>query len=95
MRPSNILNLITAYDKNSYETLRSEAKIARVHSLALEVRYKQITVDTKYKLKLVGYDDQGNRFSTLDGFQFDWKIERGSEIVHIVQAKDTNSAQIT
>jgi len=68
MRPSNILNLITAYDKNSYETLRSEAKIAKVHRLAIEVRYRQITVNTNYKLKLIGYDEQGNKFSTLDGF---------------------------
>ena len=83
MRPSNILNLITAYDKSkykllisnliefytdSYETLRSEAKIAKVHRLAIEVRYRQITVNTNYKLKLIGYDEQGNKFSTLDGF---------------------------
>ena len=52
MRPSNIQNLITAYDKSkspfnliefyldSYETLRSEAKVAKVHSLAIEVRYR-------------------------------------------------------
>lgn len=40
-------------------------------------------------LKVVGFDDDQNVFSSLDGLRFDWQIEEGKDVVRKFQSIDT------
>ena len=43
---------------------------------------------------MVGYDDDDNIFSSMDGFQFDWSITEGNDIVKKFSAPDTGSRNL-
>lgn len=37
---------------------------------------------------LQAYDEEGNIFNSLDGFRFEWNIEKGNDIVKIITIKE-------
>ena len=39
----------------------------------------------------MGYDDDDNIFSSMDGFRFDWSIAEGTDIIKKFSAPDTGS----
>jgi hypothetical protein len=86
---SNSLVQVTAKDKTSGDILRCEAKVGVVERLEIRVRYRQIYVDNNFRLTVLGYDADGNVFTTLDGFLFDWRIEHGTEYAAHVAVPET------
>lgn len=42
----------------------------------------------------MGYDDEDNIFSSMDGFQFDWSITEGNDIIKKFSAPDTGSRNL-
>ena len=46
---------------------------------------------SNWHLTVVGYDDEDNIFSTMDGFRFDWSITEGADIIKKFAAADTGS----
>ena len=43
---------------------------------------------------VVGYDDEDNIFSSMDGFRFDWSIVEGQDIIKKFSAPDTGSRNL-
>ena len=43
---------------------------------------------------MVGFDDDDNIFSSMDGFSFDWTIKSGTDIIKKFQAQDTGSRRL-
>ena len=43
---------------------------------------------------VVGYDDEDNIFSSMDGFHFDWSITDGKDILKKFSAPDTGSRNL-
>lgn len=50
-------------------------------------------MNSNQHLTVVGYDDDDNIFSSMDGFRFDWAITEGNDIVKRYSAPDTGSKQ--
>ena len=48
-------------------------------------------MNSNQHLTVVGYDDDDNIFSSMDGFHFDWVIKDGTDIVKRFSAPDTGS----
>lgn len=84
-RESKTLIWITAKDKNSGQILESQAQIAMLNRLAININYRHLYINDKKHIDVVAYDDQGNIFSGLDGFRFDWTIITGQEHLKIIQ----------
>ena len=42
-------------------------------------------------MRVAGYDDEGNIFSSLEGLAFDWEITKGSDVVKRLAMPDTGS----
>lgn len=61
--------------------------------LDIFTRSKQFSVNSNQHLTVVGYDDDDNIFSSMDGFRFDWTITEGNDIVKRFSAPDTGSKQ--
>jgi hypothetical protein len=36
----------------------------------------------------MGYDDEGNTFSSLEGLEFEWKVIKGSELITVTHVED-------
>lgn len=83
-RESKTLIWITARDKSSGQVLESQAKIGLLASIAVNINYRHLYINDKKHIDVVAYDDQGNIFSGLDGFRFDWKITSGPEHIKFI-----------
>lgn len=59
--------------------------------LDIFTRSKQFSVNSNHHLTVVGYDDDDNIFSSMDGFSFDWTITEGTDVVKKFSAPDTGS----
>jgi len=71
-RESKTLVWIKARDKASGQVLESQAKVSAIDYLAININYRHLYVNDKKTIDVVGYDDEGNIFSGMDGFRFDW-----------------------
>ena len=81
LRETKSIILITAKDANSGTVLKCSAKVGLVHRLDITTRSKQFSVNSNQHIGVVGYDDEENSFSSMDGFSFDWKITDGKDII--------------
>jgi len=75
---------LTAKDKRSGQALTAEITVGKVAKLEIFSRFRQIPKGDRQQLQVRAYDDEGNVFSTLDGFHFDWtEVSGGSRIIRI------------
>jgi len=65
--------------------LESQAKIGLIDRLAININYRHLYINDKKHIDVVAYDDEGNIFSGLDGFRFDWSIVTGTEHLKLIQ----------
>lgn len=48
-------------------------------------------MNSNQNIEVVGYDDEGNNFSSMDGFSFDWRITDGADVIKKFAALDTGT----
>lgn len=87
-RDSKTLVSIKATDISSKLVLESQAKVGELASLAINMHYRHLYVNDKKHLDIVGFDDQGSIFSSLDGFRFDVTILEGQKHIKMTQKPD-------
>jgi hypothetical protein len=59
-------------------------KLGKIDRIAINVNYKHFYVNDKKHVDLVAFDDEGNIFSGLEGFRFDWSIQSGAQHMKII-----------
>ena len=42
-------------------------------------------------IRVAGFDDEGNIFSSLEGLEFDWTITKGNDVIRKMTNPDTGS----
>lgn len=98
-RESKNLIQIKAKDRSSGQVLESLAKIGQIDHLAIHTQYRFLYINDKKHIDVVAYDDQGNLFSGLEGFRFDWTVKSGSQHLKFIKKpegiKQTKSADGT
>ena len=88
-RESKTIVWITAKDKSSGQVLETQAKIGIIDRLAININYKHLYINDKKHIDVVAYDDEGNIFSGLDGFLFDWSIASGVDFIKVIQRPES------
>ena len=63
------------------QTLIAEVKVAKIDRLEIFSRFRQINNGDKQHIEVRAYDDEGNQFSSLEGFKFEWTVLGGHENV--------------
>lgn len=64
-----MLNVIETND-----VLRVESRVAKIHRVEILTKLRTIDVGDVEILEVLGYDQEGNVFSTLEGVRFEWSI---------------------
>ncbi|KAF9424571.1 hypothetical protein HW555_000382 [Spodoptera exigua] len=89
--------IILAEEVNSGEILRGDVDIDKIRSLkVMSTTWNLFLEEAPEAFEVVAYDDQGNKFSTLEGISFTWSIENlGSNVgedplVTLVRWRDTD-----
>jgi hypothetical protein len=54
--------------------VKCESKIAKIKRIEILTKFRRINVGDLEVLELLGYDEEGNVFSTLEGLRFEWSI---------------------
>ena len=91
-KPSNSLIWISAKDKHSGQVLRCEVKLGKIAKLEIQTHLRQFYLNDFEHLSINAFDEQGNTFSGLDGFWFDWNVQSGQE--HVKFSKFSEAAQV-
>jgi hypothetical protein len=63
------------------------AKIARIEIFS---RFRQLSRGDSQHLAVRAFDKEGNVFSTLDGFRFDWDVVSGAHNIRRIPIKDSH-----
>lgn len=90
-KESKTLVQISARDRDSGTHLICVAKVGKVHHLSIHQHFKQFHEGTYNFVEVIGFDDDDNVFSTMDGFRFDWSITSGQEVLKRVQLKEARA----
>lgn len=67
--------------------LKVESKISKIHKIEILTKMRTIDVGDIQVLEVLGYDPEGNCFSTLEGLHFTWKIEQSENILEFLSTK--------
>ncbi|XP_059057889.1 uncharacterized protein LOC131851404 [Achroia grisella] len=89
--------IILAEEVNSGEILRGDVNIDKIKSLkVMSTTWKLYLEEAPEAFEVFAYDDQGNKFSTLEGVNFKWTIENfdnsvgDDPLVTLVRWRDTD-----
>jgi len=82
-----LLNLKTNKIIDSGDILQAKSKISKIHIIEILKTFSPINVGMVQVLGMLGYDPEGNVFSTLEGLRFHWKIEQNDNILEFVIIK--------
>jgi len=61
-------------NKETHDTFKCESRIAKVARIEILTKLRTIDVGNVETLEVLGYDEEGNVFSTLEGMRFEWTI---------------------
>ena len=75
--------------KETGDLLRCEAKTAFIKRIEIMTKLRSIDVGNYESLELLGYDDEGNVFTTLEGVRFDWLLTENSNLAKFVSFKES------
>lgn len=68
--------IIFAEDANSGETIRCDVILDTIRSLQIVTKTRELFVgDAPELFEVSAFDDQGNKFTTLDGVEFNWSLK--------------------
>ncbi|XP_050665681.1 nuclear pore membrane glycoprotein 210 [Leptidea sinapis] len=68
--------IILAEELNSNEIIRGDVDIDKISFLKIiSTTWKLYLEEAPEAFEVIAYDEQGNKFSTLEGIDFDWRIE--------------------
>ena len=59
--------------------MQAQVEMAKIARIEIFSRFRQLSRGDKQHLAVRAYDDEGNVFSTLDGFRFNWDVLSGPE----------------
>jgi nuclear pore complex protein Nup210 len=79
---------LRARDLRTRQTLTAEVKVAKIDRLEIFSRFRQINKGDNQHIEVRAYDDEGNQFSSLEGFKFDWAILDGHDNVMRISPKE-------
>lgn len=69
------------------ETLKSEVKIAEITRIEIITKTRTIDLEEAQAVEVIGYDREGNAFSTLEGIRFKWSLVKCDNILEIIPIK--------
>lgn len=72
---------------DSGDMLKVESKISKIQKIEILTKLRTIDVGDIQVLEVLGYDPEGNVFSTLEGVRFNWKIEQNENILEFLTTK--------
>lgn len=80
---------ISAEDLTTNEILNCEARVAPLSKLDIVTKQKNILVGDFETLELIGYDSEGNGFTSLEGLVFNWKIEQSERLAEFLSFRES------
>ncbi len=69
------------------DVLKVEAKIAEISKIEIITKSRTLDVGEMQSLEIVGYDKNGNMFSTLEGIKFEWAISKCDKVLDLISIK--------
>ena len=70
--------------------LQAQIEVSKIDRIEIFSRFRQLSRGDSQHLAVRAYDKDGNVFSTLDGFRFDWDVVSGSENIRRIPMKDSH-----
>lgn len=67
--------------------MRVESKIAKVQKIEILTKLRTIDVGDLSVLEIIGYDKEGNSFSSLEGLRFEWSIQQDDNVFEFITFK--------
>ena len=67
--------------------MRVESRIGRVTRIQILTKLRTIDVGDIQVFQLLGYDEVGNAFTTLEGMRFTWSIIQTQNYAEIISIK--------
>lgn len=89
VRPYDNIIWISVTDKDTGDIMRVESKIAKVQKIEILTKLRTIDVGDLSVLEIIGYDKEGNSFSSLEGLRFEWSIQQDENIFEFITFKES------
>lgn len=66
---------LKANDVETGEFLKCEAKVKPIKRLEILTKFRTLDVGDHEQIELIGYDEENNSFTTLEGLKFVWSVQ--------------------
>jgi len=74
---------------DSQQVLSTQVNLAKIKSIEIFSRTRQVNSGDHQHLQVKAYDDQGNVFSSLQGLRFNWEVQAGQQFLRRVNPRDS------
>lgn len=80
---TRLSTVIIAEEQTTGQTLRCDVFVDTVHRVEITTRTRELLLEEEpERFEILGFDEEGNTFSTLRGHRFDWLLLRDEEATH-------------
>jgi len=65
-------------DSSERNSMTASFMVGKIERISIETNFRQAYIDNmRLKITAVGYDKDNNKFTSLEGFDFTWKLGEG------------------
>jgi hypothetical protein len=82
--------IIRATEVTTKEVLISQVQVSRIAQIKILTNFMTIDVNDVQKLYIEAFDESGNVLSSVEGLQFDWRIESNAQALKVITSKEAN-----
>jgi nuclear pore complex protein Nup210 len=86
---------VLAENLDTHEVARVDVILDKIHSIAVHTTTRELYLEEAPEtFEMVAQDDQGNHFSTLEGVEFNWRIENRQQVLRFLTFSESNYHQV-
>lgn len=68
-------------------------RLAKLHRIEVLTKFRIMNLHQIQEFYLIGYDEHGNSFSSLEGLKFQWTIDQQERVAERITIKESNIFQ--
>lgn len=86
---------VLAENLDTHEVARVDVILDKIHSIAVHTTTRELYLEEAPEtFEMTAQDDQGNHFSTLEGVEFNWRIENRQQVLRFLTFSESNYHQV-
>jgi hypothetical protein len=84
---------VSATDRDTGEVIKAVVRLSKLERIEILTKFRIMNLYQVQEFYLIGYDELGNSFSSLEGLKFQWTLDQRGRVGEKITIRESNIFQ--